>query len=65
MQTKILQARKGLSLSQQEFADSLGASLRAVQFWESGTHEPRPQTLRKISELSGRPIAWFFDEVAA
>lgn len=64
MEVRIKQARKALSLSQDEFAKTIGVSTRAVQKWEAGDTWPRPSTLRLIASTTGRPIEWFVGDAA-
>lgn len=61
---RLRQARRETGLTQMEFAERVGATGRAVQFWESGHRTPRSPYLFAIAELTGKPISWFF-EVAA
>ena len=46
-------ARTQLQLTQTELANALGASLRSVQNWESGTSNPRPKFIDHLAELVG------------
>lgn len=46
-------------MSQQEFADLLGKSLRTVQRWESGEVKRIPATvLKHIAEVTGVSLSW-------
>ena len=49
-------ARKRLGLTQNELAEKLGVSLRALQLWESSKSKPQPSKLRKLSEILEIPI---------
>lgn len=52
--------------SQEKFAEAGGWNRKTPQRWESGTVTPRDVgTLRKISELTGFPIAWYLEAVEA
>jgi DNA-binding transcriptional regulator YiaG len=50
---EIRELRKGLKLTQQQFATDLGVALSTVQSWEAGTTSPSPMAralLEKIKE---------------
>jgi transcriptional regulator with XRE-family HTH domain len=55
---RLIGARKAKGLSQQELADRADASLRAVQNWEAGIHEPQAENLRNLSEALGVSISY-------
>lgn len=38
------------------FAAALGVTVEAVRFWEKGDRTPRPDTMRRIMELTGRDV---------
>jgi transcriptional regulator with XRE-family HTH domain len=63
---RIRRARLEKGYSQHDLARAMGISSRAVQYWESptGTRQPQARMLRKLSEATGKPIAWFFEEAA-
>lgn len=63
--SKLQQARQAAALSRAELAAVIGATERAVQFWETGQRMPRMRYLRAISAATEKPVAWFFEEVAA
>jgi len=50
--------RKMLGLSQEDFANKLGKSLRTIQNWESGKTIPNDKTLRLISKTFGVSYEW-------
>lgn len=52
METKkmILELRKGLNLSQEEFAEKLSVTRQAVSRWENGDTVPNTDTLKLISK---------------
>lgn len=52
-------AREEMKLTQEEFAANIGMTRSAVQKWEQGQADPYPKTLRKISEVTGKPLEWF------
>ena len=47
---------KSLNLNQQEFADSIGVSLRSVSNWVKGEFQPTTSVYRKIVQLYGNKI---------
>lgn len=65
MKHRIRQARRDLGLTQVELAAKLSVTTRSVQGWEAGTAAPHARTLRALAELSGRPVAWFYEEAVA
>jgi transcriptional regulator with XRE-family HTH domain len=65
---RVALARNEAYLSQQELAQRIGCSTRAVQYWETvdGTkRRPHSRYIRALAEATGKPIAWFFEEAAA
>ena len=48
----------------QDFSVALDVSVWTVRSWESGKSQPRYDMLGTISELTGRPKAWFLGEGA-
>lgn len=50
--------RRYLNLTQDEFANRLGKSLRTIQNWESGQTVPNDKTLRLISLTFGVSYEW-------
>lgn len=55
---RIRQVRKRMALTQPEFAQVLGVSLRAVQDWEGGKRMPRATNLRRIHQATGTAPEW-------
>ena len=53
-----------LALTQRELGIHLGTDAVTISRWERGVVEPRPRFLRELSRISGKPIAWFFEEAA-
>lgn len=53
---------KHLSFTQKELGERMGVDAMTVSRWERGIVEPRPRHLRKLSEMTGLPVSWFFDE---
>ncbi len=52
--------RVELRLTQIDFADKLGISLRALRYFESGHRQPRSNHLKRICEVTGKPLDFFF-----
>lgn len=61
MRHRIKLTRRHLGMTQVEFAALLGVHWRAVQNWEAGVNYPRPSTLRRLAEVSERPVSWFYE----
>jgi transcriptional regulator with XRE-family HTH domain len=61
---RILEVRRLRGMTQQQLAMRLDCSVRAVQDWEAG-NEPAARHLRRLSRLAGKPVSWFFEEMAA
>ena len=49
---KIKSLRKGLGLTQQQFAEKLGVSQRAVRYWEKGKRAPSSEIKTKLDDLA-------------
>ena len=62
---KLQEARTAKGLSQTDLAEAVGATRRAVQFWEAGRRTPRMENLVEIASVTEKPLAWFFEEVPA
>ena len=58
---KIRKAIKDAGLTQQKLADKLGITNPVINVWVTGKRNPRPDTLQKIAEITGRPVNYFFD----
>jgi transcriptional regulator with XRE-family HTH domain len=52
--TKIRQLRKGMNLTQEEFAGRLSCRREEVWRWERGKHQPQPVFEEKINRLLAR-----------
>jgi repressor LexA len=50
--------RKTLGLSQEEFGESIGKSLRTIQYWEAGTVQIPDTALKLISSTFGVSYEW-------
>lgn len=60
---RIREARvQHLAFTQRELAQALEIESVNVSRWERGIAEPRLVHVRRIAELSGLPISWFFGE---
>lgn len=63
MGEKIREARKNMGLTQQQFADKLGldseVGYKAVSKWETEVNKPSVKTLKDISDLTQKPIAYY------
>ncbi|MFW5868935.1 MAG: helix-turn-helix domain-containing protein [Armatimonadota bacterium] len=65
MGDRIGQARREAGFrTAQNFSEALDVSVWTVRSWESGKSQPRYDMLATISELCGRPKAWFLGEGA-
>lgn len=62
---KIRAARIELGLNKADFARRLGVGWRAPLRWEAGTVQPSPHYLMRISEVTGKDVAWFYEESPA
>jgi transcriptional regulator with XRE-family HTH domain len=61
---KVRLARESASLSQEGLADLVGLSRNAVSNIEAAGAVPKADTLWRISQATGKPLAWFFQEPA-
>lgn len=59
---RIRTARKHIDLSQIELAQQVGVSDKAISSYEVGRAIPPLDILKKISEATQRPMAFFFSE---
>jgi DNA-binding transcriptional regulator YiaG len=51
---QVKRLRKGLGMTQQEFADSLGVPQSTVGRWEAGLNSPRGLNLKALKELAAK-----------
>lgn len=49
-------------MTQRELAIALKLDTVTVSKWERGVNEPRARALRELSELTGLPVEWFFED---
>lgn len=61
---RIFDARQDARLTQSELAKRIGVSRAAVGQYEQGRSKPSIGSLRKIADVTGRPMAWFMIEDA-
>ena len=61
---RVRRARVEAGFTQTEFAALIGCSSRSIQMWEAvdGTIRPHGRHARRLSEATGKPLSWFFDE---
>jgi transcriptional regulator with XRE-family HTH domain len=59
---RIKSARQERGLSQKELGDALKLSDKAVSSYEVGRAEPTITTLKDISKVTMKPLAYFLDE---
>lgn len=59
---KIELFRSQKKITQAQLADMMDVTEITVNRWENGASLPRLQQIFKLSELSGHPVSWFFDE---
>lgn len=65
MGERVRQARRDMALTQQEFADLMGVTARAVQGWELNERPPALTNRRRLAEVTGKPLEFFNDRVVA
>lgn len=59
---KIYKLRIYSGLSQKEFADKVGTSQSAINYWENGKRQPRVAQLKKIAKLLNFPLYDLLDD---
>jgi transcriptional regulator with XRE-family HTH domain len=62
LQTRLREARRGVGLTQQQVADKLGASRRAVSEWELGQRRPHSK-LPELAKLYGVSTSYLLEGV--
>lgn len=63
---RIRDARLASGLTQQQFAERVGCSMKSVQNWEAGSSTPRHGSVRAVASITKRPLTFFYgDEVEA
>ena len=65
--TQLANARTQAGLTQEELAAAVGCSVFSIGKYEQGVRSPRGPVLRRIADVTGKPLDFFFlaDEVAA
>lgn len=58
---KIYALRKELGLSQKDFAEKVGTSQSAINYWENGKRQPRLEQIQKIVSALNIPLHEFLD----
>ena len=59
---KIYKMRIDLGLSQKEFAEKVGTSQSAINFWENGKRQPRMSQIKKIASALKLPLYALTDD---
>jgi repressor LexA len=59
---KIRKAIKDAGLTQQKLADKLGITNPVINVWVTGKRNPKPDTLQKIAEATGKPYSYFLED---
>lgn len=50
---RLYELRKSLNISQKELAQRIGASQKAVDFWEKGINEPKASFIIELAKTFG------------
>lgn len=58
---KIRQAMREAGLTQRKLADKLGITNPVINVWVTGKRNPKPDTLRRIANATGKPYSYFMD----
>lgn len=59
---KLYKIRTDLGLSQKEFADKVGTSQSAINYWENGKRQPRMAQIKKIASAFKLPLYALTDD---
>ncbi|MDX1607873.1 MAG: helix-turn-helix transcriptional regulator [Candidatus Spechtbacterales bacterium] len=59
---KLKKIRKQMGMSQKEFGKKLGISGSFVGYIENNKRRVNPNLLKKISDLTGKPVSYFYGE---
>lgn len=62
---RVQEAREAAGFTRAELAEHAQSTESAIRLWENGEREPRLKYLKRIADATERPLAWFFEEVAA
>ena len=63
--TRIEKARVTAGLRRVDLASKTGLSAGTIRNYEEGITRVSAENLQLIAEATGRPLSWFFEEVAA
>ncbi len=61
---KIYKLRTELKLSQKDFANMIGTSQSAVNYWENGKRQPKIVHLKKIAQTFHISLTYFLDDAS-
>jgi transcriptional regulator with XRE-family HTH domain len=59
---KLVSSRKSKDISQKDMAAKLGISVASLNRYEKGHRIPEVDVLRNVSQITEKPVEWFFDE---
>ena len=59
---KLKEARKKANMTQKDLADAAGISTRMVQMYEYGTHYPRANVAKALSDVLGVSVTYLLSE---
>lgn len=59
---KLKEARDRADLTQKQLAEAAGISTRMVQMYENGTHYPRANVAKKLSDALGISVTYLLSE---
>ncbi len=59
---KLKEARDRAELTQKQLAEAAGISTRMVQMYENGTHYPRANVAKKLSDALGISVTYLLSE---
>jgi transcriptional regulator with XRE-family HTH domain len=59
---RVKQARNLSNLSQRQLGEKLGVSDKTISAYEAERAVPPLHTLKKIAEVTGKPIEFFFED---
>lgn len=59
---KLCMARMMVGLSQSQIGKACGVSFQQVQKYEKGANRIGPERLAIVAKLTGKTVAWFFEE---
>lgn len=62
--SRLVQARVEAGLTQEELARATEISVASIGKYEQGQRFPRGPRLRRIADVTGRPVGWFFEAAA-